>query len=227
MPNCTPTATGAPRPAGWPARRGGVRLFWLALAGLIALTALVASGALLGLEQRVLDALAELRRPGADALFLAITWLGSGYVLAPLALAGVALLGWRAGRDSALLLGVTYFGASASTWLFKIIMARPRPELHASIEGFVRTDWAFPSGHTTHAVAFALGVLLLWTRHRMPARVAVGALLLVLMTLVGVSRLYLQVHWPTDVAAGVLMALCWSGIALLLVHRLAPRRGRG
>jgi undecaprenyl-diphosphatase len=106
----------------------------------------------------------------------------------------------------------------------KELFGRPRPELvpHGSI---VHTA-SFPSGHSMMAaVAYlTLGVLIarVLTRRRLKAYVLSVAVLLTV--LVGVSRVYMGVHWPTDVAAGWLAGAGWA-VMCLLAARWLGRRG--
>lgn len=191
--------------------RPGLRLAWLAGAGVLCLA--VAREALAGLDQGLLDVFAALRGPFLDGVFQAVTWLGSGYVLAPVV---VLLVAWQiVGRHGAAAgrLAVVYFGAALTTWGLKLWIGRPRPDLYPALAGFVGPDWSFPSGHTTHAAAFALG-LWAWARGTQPTwRRGLAGVLVIWVCLVAASRLYLQVHWPSDVLAGLLVALAWAGLA--------------
>jgi undecaprenyl-diphosphatase len=74
-------------------------------------------------------------------------------------------------------------------------------------------DWSFPSAHAAQATAFALAWLL--RPGRSPGRIEVSVLAAV-VALVAVSRPYLQVHFPSDVIAGVLLAAVW----VVLLRRL-------
>ena len=137
-----------------------------------------------------------------------VTALGYYWVVLPL-LAGAVLVfylkGWRL---SAVLLIVSTAGGVFLTTVLKAVFRRARPELFDS--GYTTTFFSFPSGHATVAVGFygALTLILAY-RLRGLARWAVvsGGVLLVL--LIGFSRLYLGVHYPTDVLAGFLAAPLW------------------
>lgn len=144
------------------------------------------------------------RTPALDAAMHAITWGGSLWLLLPLT--ALALL-WLTARGSArpgVFLIVSLLGASAVSHLAKLALARPRPDLFPS-DFPLPLDWSYPSAHTMQAFALAVAILLL-TRGRTRA---LTATLLIGALLVGFSRIFLQVHYPSDVIAGVLAAGLW------------------
>lgn len=190
-----------------------------ALLGLMLLGLAVTRGDTAALDRATLDAFAAWRGPAVDAFFRGVTWLGSGAVLAPATALILVALAARRQWASTWLLGTTYFGASLTTWLLKQAVGRERPQLHAALDVVERSDWAFPSGHATHAAAFALGLWLLAARHRPDLRVPVGIALGAMVLLVAASRLHLQVHWPSDVLAGMLVAVFWAGLASALARK--------
>lgn len=154
-----------------------------------------------------------VRTPWLDSFFLAATWLGSLAVLLPLAV----LAWWRLDERSAGFVAMSLAGAAALVHLAKLITARPRPDLFpALIE--MPADASFPSAHTMQATAFALGWLL--RPGNMPGLVE-SSILFFVVVLVGMSRLYLQVHFPSDVLAGMLLGILWVFCLRSLV------RGRG
>lgn len=195
-----------------------------AAAGLALLSAAVSSGRLAAADHGLLVLFATLRGPVADSFFQAVTWLGSGYLLLPATLLLLAWLLARRQRGAAWRLGLTYFGASLSSWMLKASIGRERPTLHPALTDFVRMDWSFPSGHTTHAAAFALGLWLALRQSRGGAHLPLALLLGGLVLLVAASRLHLQVHWPSDVLAGLLLALGWAGLAVATLRK-GPTNG--
>lgn len=203
----------------------GMRVALAAASGLLLLTLAVAQGGLAGFDRAGLAAFAALAGPWPDGLFQAVTWLGSGYVLGPAAVLLTVLLAWSRRRESAWLLGITYVGAAASTWGLKQAVERERPTLHPALADFIGFDWSFPSGHATHAAAFALGLWLLLGQNPPRWRALAGVGLAALALLVGASRLHLQVHWPSDVLAGLLVATFWAGLAATLA-RAGMTKGR-
>lgn len=137
-----------------------------------------------------------------------VTALGYYWVVLPL-LAGAVFLFHRKGwRLSATLLLVSTVGGFLLTTVLKAVFGRARPELFDS--GYAASFYSFPSGHATVAVGF-YGALTLILAYRLSgfARWAVAACGVVLVLLIGFSRLYLGVHYPTDVLAGFLAAPLW------------------
>ena len=102
------------------------------------------------------------------------------------------------------------FGVIVTNLRLKNIVARPRPfaEIEALIPLIAKpTDFSFPSGHTTASFAVALVML-----RMLPKKIGIPAV--VLAALVAFSRLYLGVHYPTDVLAGFVVALVGSSLAV-------------
>lgn len=102
------------------------------------------------------------------------------------------------------------FGVIVTNLFLKNIVARPRPfaEIEALIPLIAKpTDFSFPSGHTTASFAVALVML-----RMLPKKIGIPAV--VLAALVAFSRLYLGVHYPTDVLTGFVVALVGSSLAV-------------
>ncbi len=143
-----------------------------------------------------------LRAPWLDSVFVVVTWLGSLAVLLPLAL----LLWWRwRGDRNAAFVALGLIGASAFGHLLKLATERPRPDLYPPLIT-MPADWSFPSAHAVQVTAFALAWLL--RPGAAPGRIE-AAVLFAIVLAVSASRLYLQVHFPSDVLAGVLIAILW------------------
>lgn len=134
---------------------------------------------------------------------LAITWLGSLFVLAPAALIiGIWLT--RAGqRNQAGLLVSALFGAALLGRIAKWWIERPRPDVHSWLSS-LPVDSSYPSLHTMQAVAFFLGLALIFGKK------SYWPVAFMMATVIAVSRLYLQVHFPTDVIAGAVAAAIWT-----------------
>ncbi|MET7920605.1 phosphatase PAP2 family protein [Streptomyces avermitilis] len=158
----------------------------------------------------------------AVAMARAVTYTGTGFI--PYAL--VMLAGLLVGRTARQRLFSVAAGllclavGQAVRYGVMSLIARPRPatagwSTHAS-------GWSFPSGHTTTSAITAgllvLAVLARAPRGRGPLVVAIGCW----GVLVGLTRVYLGVHWFSDVLGGWLFALCWLSLSTYVVTRLAP-----
>ena len=143
-----------------------------------------------------------------------ITGLGGNAVLTLVTLASATYLAMTGKRRAALLLLVAVGGGTLLSTLLKSGFERPRPDL---VPHQVRVYTAsFPSGHAMiSAVTYlTLGSLLARTESRRAVKGFLLGLAVVLTLLVGASRVYLGVHWPSDVLAGwcggaAWAALCW------------------
>ncbi len=154
-----------------------------------------------------------------DVLAASVTRGGSLLVLAPLALLLAALdargRGWRLACFPLFALA----SATALAQLAKLHVARPRPELFPPL-ATMPADASFPSAHAMQVTALVLAYLL-----RPGTRPSLAAWLFGagLVSMIGLTRIYLQVHFPSDVLAGVLAAV----LLLLALRELPPWRRTG
>lgn len=211
-------------------RRFGVRTTALgavavALAGVVALASEIAEGETSAFDGAIMTALrrsGDLRQPIGPAwlqnTMLDFTALGGVSVLTLLTILAVGLLlAQRKWRRALFLAGAISGGALLNAGL-KIGFARPRPELVAHL---VKVhDLSFPSGHAMNSavVYLTLGVLLARAENGrgVKAYIVGGAILLTL--LVGCSRVYLGVHYPTDVLAGWTVGASWATLCWLVAE---------
>jgi undecaprenyl-diphosphatase len=137
-----------------------------------------------------------------------VTALGYYWVVLPVLAVSVLVFYLKGWRLSAVLLSVSTVGSFLLTTFLKGVFERSRPELFDS--GYAASFYSFPSGHATIAVGF-YGTLTLILAYRLHgyARWLVVACGVSLVLLIGFSRLYLGVHYPTDVLAGFLAAPLW------------------
>lgn len=186
-----------------------------AMALAIAALLVLASGALLvcpeprcavpAIDAAGLTALDAWRTGWLDRGFMIVTWLGSLYVLLPAAL----LQAWRASRGTppraAAFVPAALIGAAILARLAKLAIERPRPDLFPALIA-MPNDASFPSAHAMQATALVAAWLL-----RPGARFAYGEALAggLLIASVALSRVHLQVHFPSDVAFGMVVALLW------------------
>lgn len=157
-----------------------------------------------------------LRGPVVTPLTGAITFLGSSSFLVPASLVLAGLLGWRdRGWRRAAAVIVTMAGSLVLTVVVKNAVGRLRPPA-ADVVGRVSTGYAFPSGHTLNSAVFAgllCPVVLAASRPGLGWRLLAVAGPIALALAVGLSRIVLGYHWPTDVLGGWLLAAAWLAAA--------------
>lgn len=152
------------------------------------------------------------------------TALGGVGVLVFLSLAVCGFLVIKHKHLSALLVLTAVAGGSVLTFALKAGFDRPRPELVP--HGSIVYSASFPSGHSmmSAVVYLTLGALLARVQVERPLRVYVMALATVTTVAVGISRVYLGVHWPTDVLAGWTLGAAWAVLCWIVALWL-QRRG--
>lgn len=185
----------------------------------LALASEVSEGDTRGLDERLLLA---PRTPGAPSDPLGppsleeaardFTALGGTGVMVFLVVAVTCVLALARRRAEAVILVVASLGAMGLELVLKGWYDRPRPDLvpHAARV----FSASFPSGHATMsaAVFLTIGALLASTQPERRIKIYIASLAVLLTTMVGVSRVYLGVHWPTDVLAGWTLGAAWAAI---------------
>lgn len=143
---------------------------------------------------------------------------GSAPSLIVIVLATAAWLVWRGRRADAWLVVGGSAGAFALGPVLKAVVERPRPALSDHVV-FVHS-WSYPSGHSLNSMV-VLGLLTVLAVRARPGglrRTLLTALGAVLVVVVGFSRVYLGVHWPSDVLAGWLIGVLWIIVCVTIAH---------
>jgi membrane-associated phospholipid phosphatase len=164
-----------------------------------------------------------------DRIFVIISAIGSPVAMAVLFGAAVLYL-WRAKQRTLLVAWVlSYVGGTLLDGVIKDIVRRPRPEFATKFLHY--SSWSFPSGHSMGSlIGFAMlayTVVRVCKIESMPARVGIWAGAIVMIVLVGYSRIYLGVHYLSDVAAGYTLGVLWLAVCftgLQMVSRRAELR---
>ncbi|MEG3956609.1 phosphatase PAP2 family protein [Microcoleus sp. herbarium2] len=158
-------------------------------------------------DTSILLALRKLHTPLGDRVMLGLTFLGEPNLLLVICLSlGIVLLA-RNHRSEAATIALAGGGAIGLNLLLKKLFARDRPLLWERVVD-VRF-YSFPSGHAMISMVI-YGLLGYFLGSRFPKqRWFIYSLTVVLIAAIGLSRLYLGVHWPTDVIAGYTAGLVW------------------
>lgn len=157
---------------------------------------------------------------------LEVTAIG-GYPLIVLTLAAVSGFFIVTRRYGAAVYAVLSVGSGALlSYTLKNYYARPRPDLVDHLDT-VHTA-SFPSGHAlvTTVAYLTLAAIVIGYLDTRRARAYVISVAVLMAVMVGVSRVYLGVHWPSDVAAGWALGAAWASFSWLVFHMLKRRNGR-
>lgn len=158
-------------------------------------------------DKQILLALRELQSPLLDKIMLGLTYGGEPEVLVVLSLCLGLWLLYRGQRSQATILGIAAAGAVVLNNLLKIAFGRARPLLWERVVDV--GQYSFPSGHAMISLVIlgAIGYLL---SSKFPRwRWLIIGITIVLVAGIGLSRMYLGVHWPTDIIAGYAAGIVW------------------
>lgn len=148
----------------------------------------------------------SIASPGLDRFFVVMSELGFLWFLVPANIVLVAGLAWAGRTRHSVFAAVALGGSALLNLAAKLVFSRERPALWESI--IEETSWSFPSGHAMGAMTFAVVITLLARGTRLLVPVAV--LGFGFAALVGYSRVYLGVHYPSDILAGWAAASVWA-----------------
>lgn len=213
-------------PRAWLALAAAGGLFLLPLLLFVKLAEDVAENQVFFFDRPVMMWLHGHASPGLTALMEAVTQLG-GLVVVPVVATVAAVVLWRRGlRRGATVLAAAVIGSTLLNTALKAIFRRARPDFWEHL--VVENSYSFPSGHAMASMAVAAALVVLTWRTRWRWAVVAGAAVYVLA--VGVSRMYLGVHFPSDVLAGWSVSVVWVAVVvavLRLVDAAYRRRGAG
>jgi len=208
------------------------RLYWLfqsflafvpyLLVGLVAGALVLTLGALFArfllvdwlrpFEEACLLRFKDWANPTLDRVMAAITWLAQGEVTIPLVMVVGGILAYRDEAIAALVLAIGLGGSWLLNGIFKSFFKRERPDLWASSKRPM--DYSFPSGHSMSAISFYGLLAASFTAFFSVPLVITTTVAMVVTLGVGFSRMYLGVHWPTDVLSGWVAGGIWLGACL-------------
>lgn len=186
----------------------------------------VVSGRTQRFDDAVMTFIAGHQYGALKAAMLEITMLGTGTVVLTMVLIAAAFLWLNQHKPSAILLGVATGGGILLNNLLKSGFDRPRPQVFEW--GTQAMTSSFPSGHAMSAaiVYSTVAYLVARLQRRHATRVLTMTLAFVLVTLICISRLYLGVHYPSDVLAGVTIGLAWAGFCMATLEAIQLRARR-
>lgn len=179
----------------------------------------------LGFDLPLLEFAQVVANGRLDSFQLLVSELGHAWFVVPFDIVLVLALAWRRRVREALFAAIALGGSALLNMAAKQSFARIRPDLWTSLAP--EHTYSFPSGHAMGSMTLAwVVVLLAWrTRWRWPVLLVAVPFAL----LVGISRVYLGVHFPSDILAGWTAASVWAVASFLMVfhHHRHPWQRRG
>ena len=191
----------------------------------------ILSGSVTRFDDAVRDWVHALASPSLTQLMIFISRLGYGFLIVEL-VAALAVFLWLRWRRGALWLSFTMAGALGLDLILKQAFHRTRPDAFFVSQP---NSYSFPSGHALCSFCFyaVLAGLIADRVRYMPVRIGAGVAAAVVVGAIGFSRIYLGVHYPSDVLAGYLAAAVWVSSMLAadrvrkkIVPHIKKLRGR-
>ncbi|RDI53134.1 phosphatase PAP2 family protein [Nocardia mexicana] len=151
----------------------------------------------------------------------AITDLGDTLSMTTLAVTACAWLAWQRRWSQLVLIATVAVGAGVTVVAVKNVVGRRRPPVDHLV---TESSLSFPSGHalSTTAVVGVVAALTVLSLRRRAAKIAVGAIAALFVLAVGASRVYMGVHWPTDVLAGWTLGILWVVVGVTVLRAVRP-----
>lgn len=192
----------------------------LGVVGFVALASHVQSGTTQAFDDAVIRWMGAHHTKGLDTIMIELTALGTGTVVIMIVAVAALFLVLTSHRYSAILLLASTAGGLVLNNVLKLGFHRPRPAIFLPAVHTISSS--FPSGHAMSAAIVYTTVAYLAARliKRRWARWLVMTAAFILIALIAISRLYLGVHYPSDVIAGVVIGLGWAGFCMATLEAI-------
>jgi len=165
----------------------------------------------------------QFSSPMLDQVMLTGTRLGDPDIVVPLTCIGVVWLWWRWRWQIAAIFAITCVGGAVLSTGLKMLFGKERPELWSQM--ITETSYSFPSGHALGSIVLYGALAYLLAQRFQSQKWLVYGVAALLIGSIGFSRIYLGVHWPTDVAAGYSIGFLWLSLNIGL-FQLEARRSK-
>ena len=177
------------------------------------------SGRLLRFDRAILMFVLRMRRPWLNGLAMDLTALGSPLLIGLFTFVLGAMLLQKGDRRGAAALAIASLTSALLTSVLKGLLERPRPQIIPRLVEV--SSFSYPSGHSLASSAFYVTAAVVVARQFTTGkqRASVFGFAICITVLVGASRVYLGVHYPSDVVAGILVGSAVAAILGALLHR--------
>ncbi|MEG4940794.1 phosphatase PAP2 family protein [Microcoleus sp. F4-D5] len=153
--------------------------------------------------------------PSLDAVMLTITKLANPSVVVVIVAVTLGILWWQHHRSEAKIFAIACLGALILNSGMKLVFAKPRPHIFPSL--ISETSFSFPSGHALGSfVMYGFLAYLLSARFPKFSKF-IYTLAVITIAAIGLSRIYIGVHWPTDIIAGYGVGYIWLMLCITML----------
>ncbi|PIC58237.1 phosphatase PAP2 family protein [Sporosarcina sp. P12(2017)] len=174
-------------------------------------------------DEPIIDFVQSAESPGLTSIMKLFTTIGSTTSVVLLAILTLGVLLWKKHRAQAVLFAIVLAGTGILNQVLKFIFKRERPDFNRLID---IGGYSFPSGHTM--MAFSLYTILtyiLWRNVKNTgSQVVIIILAAMMIVMIAVSRIYLGVHFPSDIVGGVLASSVWLFASIAFYQRFQRQR---
>ncbi|NJO94524.1 MAG: phosphatase PAP2 family protein [Hydrococcus sp. RM1_1_31] len=173
-------------------------------------------------DKSLLLLLHQFANPNLDAVMLAITRLGNPSFVIVVFVVSLGILWWRHYRQEAMGFAIACLGAFILNTGLKLFFSKPRPQLWIGL--IAEKSYSFPSGHALGSLVLYGFLAYLLAIHYPKLTIFIYSLAGILIAAIGFSRLYLGVHWPTDIIGGYGVGFLWLMCCIIMLRLQKLRR---
>ncbi len=200
-------------------------VFWLGVCGLTIYALAEISDEVIekeafAFDKAILLGIHQFASPTLDTVMIAITRVGDPHTVVPLTLVVFALLLWKKRFLEAKFFALDTSGGAALSYFLKLAFNKDRPQLWDS--SINEITYSYPSGHALGSMVLYGFLSYLVARLFPQYAKASYAIATLLILAIGFSRLYLGVHWPTDIIGGYAIGFLWITVCISLLRLRSP-----
>ncbi|WP_158232277.1 phosphatase PAP2 family protein [Sporosarcina sp. P1] len=176
-------------------------------------------------DEPIIDFVQSAEAPGLTSIMKFFTTIGSTTSVTLLGILTLGVLLWKKYRAQAVLFTIVLIGTGILNQVLKLIFKRARPDFNRLID---IGGYSFPSGHTM--MAFSLYTVLayiIWRNLKTTgSRISIVIVAIFMIVMIAVSRIYLGVHFPSDIVGGILASSVWLFTSIAIYQRFQRKKGK-
>lgn len=157
----------------------------------------------------------QFSNPTWDTIMLNITKLGNPMMMVTITIITFGILWWKRYRQEAKIFGLHALGGAILSYGLKLAFNKSRPQLWEQLIN--ETSFSYPSGHALGSMVIYGFLAYLLSSHYAKFAKIIYTCAAILIAAIGLSRLYLGVHWPTDVIAGYGIGYLWVMFSIIML----------